>query len=191
MPDYRRWREVGATYFFTLVTADRRPILNTDATVDLLRASMARVRAAHPFEIIAAVMLPDHLHMIWTLPPEDGDFSDRWRLIKSEFTRRFLRAGGAEALRSDSRLRNGERGVWQRRYWEHRIRDDADYQRHVEYIHFNPVKHGLALCPHAWRWSSFSHWVAARLYDEDWACACPRNGAPRPPFRVADVQAGE
>jgi putative transposase len=118
-----------------------------------------------PFTIIASVVLPDHLHFLWALPPDDFDFSTRWRLIKSHFSRHYLTA---QAGISASRRKKGEKQIWQRRYWEHLIRDEADLVRHVEYIHFNPVKHGLAQSPGAWPYSSFSGFVREGLYPPDW-----------------------
>lgn len=182
MPEYRRWRELGRTYFFTVVTHERRALFSDTRAVSILRRAFAEIRANHPFEVDAAVILPDHLHCIWTLPQSDDNFSMRWRQIKREFTVQFLAAGGAEGAISSSRRAQSERGVWQRRYWEHVVRDEADYQAHVEYIHYNPVKHGLVACPHAWPHSSFDTWVKRGVYDSDWACACPGRG--RPPVAI-------
>ena len=128
---------------------------------------------------MAGVILPDHLHAIWILPDDDADFSTRWKRIKIAFTKSFLAAGGVEAEHSASRVKRNARGVWQRRFWEHLIRDADDFRRHVEYIHFNPVKHGLARCPHACRHSSFHQWVGRGDSRADWCCVCD---APRPPL---------
>lgn len=135
---FRRYRYPGQSYFFTVVTASRKPIFRDDNAVALLRAAMAEVRSRHPFTIDAAVVLPDHLHMIWSLPAEDRDHSQRWRRIKSIFTR----ACGLP------------RPVWQARYWEHMLRDEDDWERHIAYILWNPVKHGLVAQPQDWPWSS-------------------------------------
>jgi putative transposase len=119
----------------------------------------------HPFTIDAMVVLPEHLHCLWQMPPGDDDFPNRWRLIKA----RFSRCVGHDERISSSRQRKGERGIWQRRYWEHAIRDERDYQRHVDYIHYNPVKHGHAGAPHEWPHSSFMRWVERGMYPANWA----------------------
>jgi putative transposase len=144
--------------------ADRRLALLTEH-IGLLRAAFRQVRAHHPFTIEAIVILPDYLHAIWTLPEGDADFAIRWRLIKSAFSRGLPRR---EAV-STSRSAKGERGIWQRRYWEHTIRDDDDFARHLNYIHVNPVKHGHAARVQDWPYSSFHRWVQLGAYPEDWA----------------------
>jgi REP-associated tyrosine transposase len=136
---YRRTFLAGGTYFFTVNLAERRGALLTEH-IGLLRSAFRSVRTRHPFAIEAAVILPDHLHMIWTLPEGDAAFATRWRLVKSAFSHGLPRS---EAI-SASRIAKGERGIWQRRYWEHALRDEDDFLRHVDYIHFNPVKHGHA-----------------------------------------------
>lgn len=118
-----------------------------------LRESVRTVKQKHPFESLAWVVLPEHLHAVWTLPANDADFSTRWMLIKSGFSRR---TAGGESI-SRSRRRKGERGVWQRRFWEHEIREEQDLARHVDYVHFNPVKHGLVEVASRWPWSSIHH----------------------------------
>lgn len=148
MVNYRRARIAGATYFFTVTLRDRRQTLLT-AHVDLLRSMFRAVRRQRPFVIDAAVVLPDHLHTLWTLPEGDADFSGRWRSIKAGFSRQLVRCGVPLA-----RDKRGEYDLWQRRFWEHLIRDDEDFARHVDYVHFNPVKHGLVEDPFHWRWSS-------------------------------------
>lgn len=175
MRTYTRAKIPGACYFFTVVAADRQTDLFT-RHIDLLRSAFRNVRRAHPFLIDAAVVLPDHLHCLWTLPEGDEAFPTRWRLIKSGFSR-SLAAG--EAV-SASRLRKGERGIWQRRYWEHLIRDEPDYQRHIDYIHFNAVKHGYAKHPGEWPHSSFRRFVRRGLYPPEW-------GAP-PDVRALDFE---
>jgi putative transposase len=124
------------------------------------------VMLAYPFEVDAMVILPDHLHCIWILPDDDSDFSVRWRLVKSAFTRN--RPMSSAGVISDSRLKKKERGIWQRRFWEHMIRDEADLNRHRDYVHYNPVKHGLAASPKEWPYSSFKRFVKEGLYLEDW-----------------------
>ena len=138
MTGYRRNFIAGGSFFFTVNLADRRLQLLTEH-IEELRDAFRTVRQRHPFTIDAIVVLPDHLHAVWTLPEGDADFAMRWQLIKSTFSRRLP---SGEQI-SASRAARGERGIWQRRYWEHTIRDDNDFARHVDYIHINPVKHGL------------------------------------------------
>jgi len=163
MADYRNF-VAGGSYFFTVNLADRRQKLLTDH-IHLLRGAFRYVNARHPFTVEAAVVLPDHLHTIWTLPGEDADFSLRWRLIKSAFSRALPKGEWI----SDSRLGKAERGIWPQRYWEHTIRDEADFSRHVDYIHFNPVKHGHVGRVGEWPFSSFRRWVRLGAYPGDWA----------------------
>jgi putative transposase len=137
MPEYRRHRVAGASYFFTVSLRDRNNSLLVDE-IDVLRHAVARVRALMPFHIDGWVVLPDHMHCLWTLPEKDGDFPKRWQAIKMGFSRQIA---AGETL-SASRRKRGERGIWQRRFWEHTIRDEQDYLSHMNYIHFNPVKHG-------------------------------------------------
>ena len=171
MPEYRRLLIQGGMYFFTVVSNERRPILTSQRNVDLLRRCFISTSKDHPFSLDAIVILPDHLHTIWTLPAGDSDFSTRWRLIKGAFSRHFQLEG--ERI-SDSRARKAERGVWQRRFWEHAIRDQEDLNRHVDYIHYNPVKHGLASSPGTWRYSSFSSFVRRGCYEPDWGASVPK-----------------
>lgn len=138
-------------------------------------------------EFDATVLLPDHLHAIWTLPAGDTDYSKRWAWVKKEFTKRWLESGRPEQAVTAGRSRDGRRGVWQPKFWEHTIRDAKDLERHVEYIHYNPVKHGLVRCPHAWPWSSLSRWVGANLYPVDWACSCVCTSAT---MDFSDLEAG-
>jgi len=164
---YRRIFIPGASYFFTLVTELRRPILSSASAVDVLRTAFHTVRKTRPFEVDAIVVLPDHLHCIWTLPPGDSDFSTRWRLIKTHFTKHCDPALRAET--NSARIAKREQAVWQHRYWEHLLRDEADYTRHIEYIHYNPVKHGWASSAMEWPHSSFKRYVADGIYPPDWA----------------------
>jgi len=136
------------------------------------------------------VLLPDHLHCLWTLPDGDADFSTRWRKIKESFTRAFLTAGGQETVPSAGQKRKGLRGVWQQRFGEHTIRDEEDFRRHADYIHFNPVKHELARCVHEWPHSSFRRWVRLGFYDEDWCCCC-RGSYQAPDFSAIRESAPE
>ena len=164
MTDYRRNFVPGGSFFFTVNLADRRLNLLTDH-VDLLRAAIRYTRARHPFVIDAIVVLPDHLHAIWTLPEGDADFAMRWRLIKGAFSRNLPHGEPVSA----SRTAKSERGIWQRRYWEHTLRDEDDPIRHVDYIHFNPVKHGHATCVGEWPHSSFHRFVRLGILAEDWS----------------------
>ncbi len=162
MPNYRRAQVAGASYFFTVVTHHRRPLFSEPAHIQLLRTAMRTTLQSHPFRIDAMVVLPDHVHAIWTLPTGDHDFPRRWRLIKSHFSRRVH----LPATRHPVRRR--ERTVWQRRYWEHLIRGEDDFRRHVDYIHYNPVKHGLVRTPADWPYSSFRRAVARGDYPAHW-----------------------
>ena len=172
MPNYRRAFTPGGTFFFTLVTEDRRPILTEPIARRALHDAIAARARDQPFDLVATVILPDHLHAVWRLPVDDSDFSSRWSRIKSDFTRAWLASGGAEADLTPSRRKNRRRGVWQRRFWEHCITDPDDFTRHVDYVHYNPVKHRHATCPHAWPWSTFHRWAAAGQYPPTWLCAC-------------------
>jgi putative transposase len=180
MPDYRRWYVPGGTYFFIVVTQGRVPIFRDPSAVRILGEVTRSVRAKYPFQTVALVLLWDHLHCVWTLPRGDEDFSGRWRWIKGAFTERWLASGGIESDRSPSRVRKGEHGIWQRRFWEHQIRDDADLERHVDYIHDNPVKHGYVARPVDWLWSSFGRHVRLGQYPPGWGASEPAEPFPRP-----------
>ncbi|MBW7014678.1 transposase [Pseudomonas sp. N040] len=160
---YRRVWVPGGTYFFTATLADRSQSLLTEH-IDTLRQVLRAVRTTHPFEIKAMVVLPDHLHCIWQLPAGDQDYPTRWALLKSTFSRQI---SSSESI-SLSRHLKRERGIWQRRYWEHCIRDEDDLQRHTDYIHYNPVKHGYALRPGDWPYSSIHRYVREGLLPADW-----------------------
>ncbi|MGE0114720.1 MAG: transposase [Steroidobacteraceae bacterium] len=165
MSNYLRAWIPGGTYFFTVNLAERR---NTTLLIDhiaQLREAFRVVRRVHPFVIEAMVVLPDHLHCIWRLPPGDDGFAFRWRLIKARFSASLV---AGERI-SPSRLRKGERGIWQRRYWEHVIRDEEDWRRHLDYIHCNPVKHGHVQRVCDWPHSSFHRFVRQGVYMENWA----------------------
>lgn len=160
---YRRAFVAGGTYFFTVNLLERDKSLLTDH-IDLLKTAFRRVKSTHPFDIDAIVVLPDHLHTIWTLPANDADFSTRWRLIKSHFSR------GLPSIEriNNSRKQKSERGIWQRRYWEHLIRDELDYERHVDYIHYNPVKHGYVDKAVDWPYSSIHRFIEKGIISSDW-----------------------
>ncbi len=169
MSDYRRYFVPGGTFFFTVVTEHRSPLFAQDCTRRLLGGVMRRCIRRYPLDVVAIVLLPEHLHAIWSLPTGDCEYSLRWRWIKREFTRAWLEMGGTEEGRSGPRLRERRRGVWQRRFWEHTIRDEADLESHFDCIHYNPVKHALVRRPADWPWSSFHRWVRQGHYVADWA----------------------
>lgn len=153
----------GATVFFTVALLDRRSRMLVEH-IGLLRESVRKARAARPFYIDAWVVLPEHMHCIWTLPEGDSDYSGRWRDIKKRFAKGLPKT---ESIRFRPRQR-GERGIWQRRFWEHTIRNEADYQTHFNYVHLNPVKHGLVTHVKDWPYSSFHKYVLMGLYPVDW-----------------------
>jgi len=168
MSNYRRAQVNGGTFFFTVVTHQRRPILTDPKSRTALRVAIEETRAQHPFQIDAWVQLPDHLHAIWTLPDGDADYPKRWGLIKARFTKQVKQNYHDPLRMSDSKQSKRESTVWQRRYWEHQIRDDVDFQRHVDYIHFNPVKHGLVRRVGDWPHSTFHNFVARGVHPPGW-----------------------
>lgn len=155
---YRRSLCPGGTYFFTVVTRSRRPVFSGEHARACLHDAFETTRAKQPFEVVALCLMPDHIHCILRLPENDGDYPGRWRRIKLAFTR--LHRSGAQGVAAAQ--------AWQRGYWEHLIRNDDDLRRHVEYIHYNPVKHGLAPSPADWPWSSFHRYVREGTYPADW-----------------------
>ncbi len=163
MPNYRRAQITGACWFFTVNLQHRQQHLLTEQ-IDLLKSSVRNVHQRKPFLINAWVVLPDHMHCIWTLPAGDSDFAGRWRDIKKAFSR----AIPAGEYRAPSRELRHERGIWQRHYWEHLIRDASDYQHHFDYVHRNPLKHGWVARVQDWPYSTFHRYVAAGVYSADW-----------------------
>ncbi len=161
MVRYRRNRTPGGSFFFTVTLRDRRSDLLL-RHVDILRASFADVQARLPFHIDAIVILPEHLHALWTLPVNDSDYPNRWRAIKTGFTRSLRKTQGVS-----------KRSPWQSRYWEHTIRNEEDWRRHMDYIHYNPVKHGYVSSPGDWPYGSFSRAVRAGMYEADWGASEP------------------
>lgn len=159
---YRRNRVPGGTYFFTVALRDRSSRLLIDSIVDLRRA-YCDVASRIPFKTIAIVVLPDHLHAIWRLPDGDDDYSGRWRAVKAAFVRQLRGAGVVVAENS-----NREAQLWQRRFWEHTIRDEADLRAHVDYVHWNPVKHGYVARVHEWQHSTFHRYVRTGVLARDW-----------------------
>jgi putative transposase len=163
MSRYRRAQVEGGTFFFTVALADRSSDMLV-RHVDVLRDAYGAAQQKRPFKTIAICILPDHLHAIWSLPAGDSDFSVRWAMIKSAFSRRLP----ANPSRSASKIARREKGIWQRRYWEHVVRDNSDMVRHIDYIHFNPVKHGLVTRVGDWPHSSFHRFVAEGRLPSDW-----------------------
>jgi putative transposase len=155
-------------FFFTLVTEQRAPILIEPLARRSLRRAFLDCRSRRPFHLVAVVLLPDHLHTVWSLPRGDTEYSLRWAWIKKEFTKSWLVGGGREQAVSDSRHRNRRKGVWQRRFWEHCIEDEDDLERHIDYIHYNPVKHGLVPAAKDWPYSSFHRFAKLGAYPPDW-----------------------
>ncbi|MDF3932398.1 REP-associated tyrosine transposase [Pseudomonas citronellolis] len=164
MPNYRRAWIPGGTYFFTVTLRDRHSDLLV-REIELLRRVVARTGRRHPFRIDAWVVLPEHMHCLLTLPAGDADYATRWKVIKAGFARHIP---PGEPLSTAQRQR-GQRGIWQARYWEHLIRNDTDYQRHFDYIHVNPLKHGLVRAVRDWPYSTFHRAVAEGIYPADWA----------------------
>jgi len=176
MTRYRRNYVPGGTFFFTVVTERRRPILIDDGARRLLCEAIEKVRAKRPFDVIAWSLMPDHAHCVWSLPTGDADYSTRWQQIKEDFTRAYLRSGGAEAATSTSRRERRERGVWQRRFWEHTCRDETDLKRCVDYVHWNPKKHRLVERVCDWPWSTFHRHVSEGEYTAEWGSDDPTPG---------------
>jgi len=172
---YRRANSKGGTYFFTVNLAERNKTLLVDH-IDDLRVAFKKVKTSHPFTIDAIVILPEHIHAIWTLPKNDADFSIRWRLIKSWFSKSLPKI---ERI-CPSRIDKSERGIWQRRFWEHQIRDETDYNRHMDYLYYNPVKHGYVKNVIDWPYSSFHRDVDKDTYLKGWGADV-----------VIDMDAGE
>ncbi|HEX5277943.1 MAG TPA: transposase [Fluviicoccus sp.] len=164
MPDYRRAWHPGGTFFFTVNLLQRHQNDLLIRHIDLLRQSVKQVRERHPFTIHGWVVLPEHIHCLLELPSQDADYATRWRLIKGGFSR----ALPCTERRNEARQRRGERGIWQRRYWEHMIRDEDDFRAHMDYIHINPVKHGYVERVRDWPYSTFRHLVSDGLYSLDW-----------------------
>jgi putative transposase len=169
MPEYRRIKTAGGTYFFTVNTNQRQPILTAEPFRQALRQGIQRARQTLPFKIEAWVLLPDHLHAIWTLPPNDSNFSSRWAIIKRQVSKDCMNQFYELEKMGDSRQSRHESGIWQRRFWEHQIRDDLDFKRlHMDYLHWNPVKHGYVQKAIDWPFSSFHRLLAKGIYSPDW-----------------------
>lgn len=188
MPNDRRAFRPGGTFFFTLVTYRRARFLCDDAARALLRRAIDACRAVSSFDVDGVVLLPDPLHAMWTLPEGDADFSSRGSRIKKRFTDAWVSAGGWEGAVSPSRSRNRRRGVWQRRFRGTRDPRRGRLERHLNDIHDNPIKHGLAACAHAWPWSSFHRLVRDGACDAGWCCGCERGLVGMPDFKGMDTE---
>ena len=164
MPSYIRNRIKGGCYFFTVNLLERHDNQLLTRQINLLREAVKQVKSQNPFHIDGWVVLPEHMHFIITLPPGDDDYSTRIRLIKTYFSKKLSKTGRRSAVRQ----KRGERGIWQRRYWEHSIRDEADYVVHMDYLHYNPVKHGHVEQVKDWPYSTFHHLVQREIYPECW-----------------------
>jgi len=172
MPNYRRAKIPGSTIFLTWVTHRCAPLFSNPDTVAILRQAVAIVQSENPFEIVGAAILPDHIHFLWTLPSHDFNYSKRVGRIKVLFSRAFQPERPSAGKLSASRQKHQERDAWQRRFWEHTIRDEDELSIYLDYIHYNPVKHGLVSCPHLWPYSSFQKWVDLGCYQLDWGYQC-------------------
>lgn len=168
MPTYIRAKTPGGKYFFTIVTYRRIRLLTEPESRTILRQVINEVRQEYPFDVDAWVLLPDHLHCIWTLLEGDADFSRRWGLIKAKFSQKAKTSFHKDEWMTHSREHQRERTIWQRRFWEHQIRDENDFQKYLDYIHYNPVKHGLVACVRDWPYSTFHRYVGLGFYPEDW-----------------------
>lgn len=168
MSRYRRADAPGATYFFTVVTYHRQPILCEPLVREALRNAIHEVRTKRPFMVDAWVLLPDHLHCLWTLPPGDADFASRWSLIKRRVSMACGKQFRQESWITASKKKHRESTVWQRRFWEHQIRDESDMQRHVEYVHYNPVKHSLCRNPQDWPYSTIHRYIKTGIVPANW-----------------------
>ncbi len=173
MPNYRRAKTKGGTYFFTVVTYRRQRFFTLPDCRLALRNAIVRTKRDYPFSIEAWVLLADHLHCIWTMPENDSYFSKRWGLIKATFSKQTKAELHQEKWMNESKRKHRETTIWQRRFWEHRIRDEEDYVAHVDYIHFNPVKHGYVDQVREWPYSTFHRFVRDGVYPVDWASGQP------------------
>ena len=163
MSNYRRSQQKGGSFFFTVALANRQSHLLIQY-IDYFKQAYRKVWQNYPFESVAVCVLPDHVHAIWTLPPDDCNYSLRWQLIKRYFSRHF----NVSQTRSHSKIKYREKGIWQRRFWEHEIRDEQDLQRCIDYVHFNPVKHGYVARCIDWEYSTFHHYVRLGMLPENW-----------------------
>jgi putative transposase len=191
MQNYRRIYLPGGTFFLTLVTYNRTPLFSNSENIFCLRFALANVKSEMPLRIDGAVIMPDHIHFLWTLPPEDTNYSKRIGKLKVLFTKSIQDRENLPENISISRRKHRESNVWQRRFWEHAIRDENDFEMHLNYIHYNPVKHNIVSCPHLWEYSSFNKWVKKGAYTMDWCCVCDGKASRTPDFTKIADQVGE
>jgi len=170
----------GGTFFFTVVTYERRRMLTDALARPVFRSALRQVRAKWPFDIIAIVLLPDHVHTVWSLPADECDYSLRLQKVKEIFTKQYLAAGGTAAIPTPSEAFHGQRGIWQPRFWEHTVAGEDDLKRCVDYVHWNPVKHGFVRRVKDYAWSSFHRYVSAGEYAGDWGAEDPCPGLEMP-----------
>ena len=168
MPNYRRIYIDGGTYFFTVDTYKRKTLLTRPKARGTLRQAWKEIQALHPFDVIALCLLPDHIHCIWTLPEDDSNFSVRWNDIKGVFSKRYKKTDEYRHEKNEVRARRQEATIWQRRFWDHVIRDEEDFQNHINYIHYNPVKHGYVTKPSDWKYSTIHRYIREGLVEPDW-----------------------
>lgn len=173
MSNYIRLKQSGGCYFFTLVTYRRQRFLTDDLARRFLREAIIKARENYPFSIDAWVLLPDHFHCIWHLPEGDNDYSTRWNIIKTQFTRQAKPHYHNANWMTPSKTKHRESSLWQRRFWEHAIRDDTDYAHHIDYIHYNPVKHGWVKHPRDWPFSTYHRYLNDNLYSPSWGQTTP------------------
>ena len=179
MPDYRRVKIKGGTYFFTLVTNQRFPVFSNNKANNLFMEAQQHVGSIHPFTAVAFCILPDHIHLLWEMPINDADYSLRIGEIKKWFSKRYINKFGNPVPLSPIQRKRGEAGIWQRRFWEHTILNEEDLNRAINYIHYNPVKHGLVNQVKDWVGSSFYEYVRNQYYDEDWGQGEAKGNASR------------
>jgi putative transposase len=168
MSNYRRAKMPGGCYFFTVVTYRRQPLLIHPESRRILRESILETRRDHPFVIEAWVLLPEHMHCLWSLPPGDSDYSTRWSIIKGRFSKRARELFRRPEWLNESKAKHRESTLWQRRFWEHEIRDQEDFNRHFDYVHWNPVKHGHVTRSADWPYSTFHRYALQGLYPPNW-----------------------
>ena len=186
MPNYRRAYVPGGSFFFTVVVHRRRHLFADPPATALLGSVLRRCQMRWPFTVNAVVLLPDHLHAIWSLPAGDSEYPRRWGWTKKEFTQRWLAIGGRDYVVSEGRKHQRRRGIWQPRYWEHTLEDEDDFERHFDYIHWNPVKHGYVRCPGEWPQSSIHRYARLGVYDGNWGCFTTDMATP--PFGFHDIE---
>ncbi|MBE7560388.1 transposase [bacterium] len=191
MPNYIRNYVPGGLFFFTVKVAHQHPLFSQHVTRRLLHEAFTFVRREHPLSIEAVVLLPDHLHCIWQMPEGEANYSIRWGRIKRRFSQLYRAAGLPMPNVGASMGKRREGGLFQRRFWEHTLRDEDDFKAHLDYIHYNPIKHGHTVCAHAWPYSSFTKWVERGEYAADWLCNCSGRPPVATPPWVDNLDVGE